>query len=42
MGTTLVMILFVVLAYETESIVDSSLRCEEYGRDLIWDCQYDS
>ena len=32
----------VVLGDGIESIVDSSLFCEEPGRVLIWDFQYDS
>ena len=41
--------IFVGLCYGIESIVDSSLSCEESGTDcdesgrvLIWDFQYDS
>ena len=34
--------IFVVLGDRIESIVDSSLSCEESGRILIWDFQYDS
>ena len=39
------LLLFVVVVVEgdgIESIVDSSLSCEESGRVLIWDFQYDS
>ena len=32
---------FVVLGDRIKSIVDSSLSCEEFGRVLIWDFQYD-
>ena len=34
--------ILVVLGYGIESIVDSSLSCEESGKLLIWDFQYDS
>ena len=34
--------IFVVLGDGIESIVDSPLSCEESGRVLIWDFQYDS
>ena len=34
--------IFVVVGDGIESIVDSSLPCEESGRVLIWDFQYDS
>ena len=34
--------IFVVFGDGIESIVDSSLSCEESGRVLIWDFQYDS
>ena len=34
--------IFVVLGDGIESIVDSSLSCEDSGRVLIWDFQYDS
>ena len=33
--------IFVALGYGIESIVGSPLSCEESGRVLIWDFQYD-
>ena len=36
------LVIFVVLGDGIESIVDSSLSCEESGRVLIWDFQYDN
>ena len=40
MGMSFLLSFFVVLG--DESIVDSSLSCEESGRVLIWDFQYES
>ena len=42
MGMSFLLPFFVVLGDGIESIVDSSLSCEESGRVLIWYFQYDS
>ena len=42
MGMIFLLPFFVVLDDGIESIVDSSLSCEESGRVLIWDFQLDS
>ena len=42
MGMSFLLPFFVVLGNGIESTVDSSLSCEESGRVLIWDFQYDS
>ena len=42
MGMSFLLPFFVVFGDGIESIVDSSLFCEESGRVLIWDFQYDS
>ena len=41
MAMNFVLSFFVVLGDGIESIVDSSLSCEESGRMLIWGFQYD-
>ena len=42
MGMSFLLPFFVVLGDRIESIVDSSLSCEEPGSVLIWNFQYDS
>ena len=42
MGMSFLLPFFAVLGDGIESLVDSSLSCEESGRVLIWDFQYDS
>ena len=42
MGMSFLLLFFIVLGDGIESVVDSSLSCEESGRVLIWDFQYDS
>ena len=42
MGMSFLLPFFVVFVDGIESIVDSTLSCEEYGRVLICDFQYDS